>query len=189
MLKTGLVVAGAVLVLLLIKRKINSMRNMSFSLKTLHSNRKWIYYNSVGMNSVLLMNIPPDRRGLLHEKDALFNTLMLQEDIAKGQRVEGLTVEAFNNGDWYFVAKGLKSLVVDMGKDVEMGGFSYAPVWEEDQTGTIFHYNFYVSQDGENWKKCIDNGEFSNIMHNPVPYFVRFDKKQTAIGELGILLK
>ena len=29
-----------------------------------------IYYQSVGRNSVLLLNIPPDRRGLFHENDA-----------------------------------------------------------------------------------------------------------------------
>ncbi len=29
-----------------------------------------IYYSSVGRNSVLLLNIPPDRRGLIHENDA-----------------------------------------------------------------------------------------------------------------------
>jgi len=28
-----------------------------------------IYYQSVGCNSVLLLNIPPDRRGLIHEID------------------------------------------------------------------------------------------------------------------------
>lgn len=28
-----------------------------------------IYYHSVGRNSVLLLNIPPDKRGLVHEKD------------------------------------------------------------------------------------------------------------------------
>lgn len=32
-----------------------------------------IYYSSVGKNSVLLLNIPPDKRGLIHENDA--NTL------------------------------------------------------------------------------------------------------------------
>ncbi len=29
-----------------------------------------IYFKSVGYNSVLLLNIPPDRRGLIHENDA-----------------------------------------------------------------------------------------------------------------------
>ena len=293
-----------------------------------------IYYNSIGMNSVLLLNIPPDRRGLLHENDVkrikelsdyvqktfahnnltegnklweanpgskmeyslekerLINTFLIQEDIANGQRVEGFTLEVFSNGKWHFVAEGttvgykriirfsdskaekirvslnaargtamiktvgvyyaepledqhvkvklsdvnvegwktvnmkedakqaidgntdtnwktdgLKELVVDMGQEVEAAGFSYAPIKEEDLTGTIYHYNFYISKDGNNWVKCIENGEFSNIMHNPVPYFVRFGKKQTgryfkieplneingkektSIGDMGILLK
>lgn len=55
--------------------------------------------------------------------------------------------------------------------------------------------------------KCDTTGEFSNIMHNPVPYFVRFgkiyparyfklepvaeinSKAATAVGEVGVLLK
>lgn len=291
-----------------------------------------IYFRSVGCNSVLLLNIPPDKRGLINEhdvkrikelagyvkttfadnqvekgatawaakagaakeyrvkKNALVNTFLIQEDITKGQRVEGFMVEVFNNGAWHHVGEGttvgykrllrfsdshaekvrvtitgsrgdanisniglyyaeplveegvkiklsdvsvedwktigtdasaaidgkretvwktdnLIPLVVDMGKELEIAGFSYAPTQMEDLTGTIFKYNFYVSKDGKNWTKCDAGGEFSNIMHNPVPYFVRFGKKYparyfkleptveinnksvTAIGEVGILLQ
>lgn len=291
-----------------------------------------IYYRSVGCNSVLLLNIPPDRRGLLHENDvrrikelsdyiqksfadnklkkgnaawsaaagdakvynlkknALVNTFLIQEEIAKGQRVEGFKVEVFSEGAWHHVCEGttvgykrlipfsdsraekvrvtitatrgnarisniglyyaepladkgakvvlsdvpvkdwktvgtdasaaidgkretcwksdgLTPLVVDMGKEHEVAGFSYAPAQEEDLTGTLYHYRFYVSLDGVNWTKCDAAGEFSNIMHNPVPYFVRFGKSYparyfklepvdeingkavTAVGEVGILLK
>lgn len=291
-----------------------------------------IYFRSVGCNSVLLLNIPPDERGLINEhdvkrikelagyvkttfaenqmekdatvwaakagdtkeyrmkKNALVNTFLIQEDITKGQRVEGFMVEVFNNGAWHHVGEGttvgykrllrfsdshaekvrvtitgsrgdanisniglyyaeplveegakiklsdvsvedwktiganasaaidgkqetvwktdnLTPLVVDMGKELEIAGFSYAPTQMEDLTGTIFKYNFYVSRDGKNWTKCDAGGEFSNIMHNPVPYFVRFGKKYparyfkleptveinnksvTAIGEVGILLQ
>lgn len=291
-----------------------------------------IYYQSVGCNSVLLLNIPPDRRGLIHEIDvqrikelsgylaktfadnrvaggnglwqaqvgdskeyevtpgAMVNTFLIQEDITKGQRVEDFLVEAYSNGAWQYAAEGttigykrllrfsdcqpekirvtirgvrgmaninnvglyyaeplhdkgmkvklgdvpaegwktigmeaasaidgnretawkadgLIPLVVDMGKEEVIAGFCYAPVEEDDLTGTIYKYHFYVSTDGQNWVKCDANGEFSNIMHNPVPYFVRFGKtynaryfkleptaeinaeKKTSIGDVGILME
>ena len=291
-----------------------------------------IYYRSVGCNSVLLLNIPPDRRGLIHEIDvqrikelsdylaktfannqvtdgtglwqantgdskeytvkpgAMVNTFLIQEDIAQGQRVEDFLVEVYSNGTWQYAAEGttigykrllrfsdcqpekirvtirgtraeanisnvglyyaeplidksakvklsdvsvegwktvgmdaataidgnretawkadgLTPLVVDMGKEEAIAGFCYAPVAEEDLAGTIYKYHFYVSTDGQNWTKCDANGEFSNIMHNPIPYFVRFGKtynaryfkleptaeingeNKTSVGDVGVLLK
>ena len=107
-----------------------------------------IYYKSVGRNSVLQLNIPPDTRGLIHEIDAarikelksyidetfktdfiagrtmlwkadsqeskefdakcgsVFNTLMIREDISKGQRVENFTLEGLYNGQWQKIAEG-----------------------------------------------------------------------------------
>ncbi len=293
-----------------------------------------IYFKSVGYNSVLLLNIPPDLRGLINEndvqrlkefssylkktfarnyvlkgneawhgtsgtvrqydiqKEALVNAFMIQEDISKGQRVESFLVEAYKDGSWIHMAEGttvgykrlvrfsdtrperirvtirsargvanvaavglfyaepladkneevqlsdvpvdgwqvvggnadsrkaidgdrktvwrasaLMPLVVDMGDKVEVSGFSYAPSIGEDLTGTIYKYAFYVSLDGQSWTKCEASGEFSNIMHNPVPYFVRFGKTYPAryfkleplseinnknvvtVGEVGILIK
>lgn len=290
-----------------------------------------IYFKSVGCNSVLLLNIPPDRRGLIHEIDverikglsdylkktftdnfiikgnklwqsqsgeqkvfsvkngATVNTILLQEDISKGQRVEKFIVEAYQNGEWKFLTEGttigykrllrfsdlktnkiritivsarnkanisnvglyyaqnlldnsvkiklsdvdtktwksvgddtstafdgkretvckfnsLKPIVIDLGKVHGISGFSYSPALGDDLAGTIFKYNFYVSKDGKSWVKCVNNGEFSNIMHNPIPYFVRFGKKfdsryikleplseingenKTSVSEIGILL-
>ena len=293
-----------------------------------------IYFKSVGYNSVLLLNIPPDLRGLINEndvqrlkefssylkktfacnyvlkgneawhgtsgtvrqydiqKEALVNAFMIQEDISKGQRIESFLVEAYKDGSWIHMAEGttvgykrlvrfsdtrperirvtirsargvanvaavglfyaepladkneeiqlsdvpvdgwqvvggnadsrkaidgdrktvwrasaLTPLVVDMGHEVSMNGFSYAPSLEEDLTGTIYKYAFYVSLDGQSWTKCEAGGEFSNIMHNPVPYFVRFgktyparyfkleslseinNKNAVSVGEVGILTK
>jgi alpha-L-fucosidase len=107
-----------------------------------------IYFQSVGMNSVLLLNVPPDRRGRIHEIDAerlrqfgiyisntfsdnkltdgdvlwragsgdsreynimpgeTINTIMLQEDIKRGQRVEDFIVEGLINNEWRVLAKG-----------------------------------------------------------------------------------
>lgn len=108
-----------------------------------------IYFKSVGYNSVLLLNIPPDRRGLIHENDVkrlkefadyrqkmfsrnylkrefrgadlregtslvlkadgrhLVNTLLLGEDISRGQRVEKFAVDATSDGkNWTRIAYG-----------------------------------------------------------------------------------
>lgn len=53
-----------------------------------------LYYSSVGRNSNLLLNVPPDRRGLLHEKDveSLLTFRQLREkefetEIARGKKV------------------------------------------------------------------------------------------------------
>lgn len=112
------------------------------------SNLVDIYFQSAGYNSVLLLNIPPDRRGLIHENDveriselsrylisvfnknyvvdgdklwqvvsgktreynlernATFNTLLIQEDISKGQRVEKFKIEVLENGQWKRLANG-----------------------------------------------------------------------------------
>ena len=106
-----------------------------------------------------------------------------------------------------WTAEGLVPLVVDMGKEEAVAGFCYAPVAGEDLSGTIYKYRFYVSTDGENWTQCDATGEFSNIMHNPVPYYVRFGKtytaryfklepiteiksaEKTSVGDVGVLLK
>lgn len=293
-----------------------------------------IYFKSVGYNSVLLLNIPPDLRGRIHESDvqrlkefsgylkktfarnyvlkgdeawqgtsgtareydvqkgALVNAFMIQEDISKGQRIESFLVEAYKDGTWIHLSEGttvgykrlvrfsdtrperirvtirsargianvsavglfyaepladkseevqlsdipvtewkvvggnadsrlaidgdrktvwrasaLTPLVVDMGHEVSVKGFSYAPSLEEDLTGTIYKYAFYISLDGQSWTKCEASGEFSNIMHNPIPYFVRFGKTYPAryfklepisemnnknavtVGEVGILTR
>ncbi|MFA6702394.1 MAG: alpha-L-fucosidase [Dysgonamonadaceae bacterium] len=107
-----------------------------------------IYFKSVGMNSVLLLNIPPDTRGQINEVDVLrlkefssylktvfennklsnssiyweanigetkefnlkevdtINTIMLQEDIQKGQRVESFKVEGLFDNEWKILTKG-----------------------------------------------------------------------------------
>lgn len=107
-----------------------------------------IYFKSVGMNSVLLLNIPPDKRGLIHETDVKriqelnkyitdnlsksliidgvkatatkegkfntyklkeptkINTMMLREDISKGQHIESFAIEALIAGKWQPIVAG-----------------------------------------------------------------------------------
>ena len=72
-----------------------------------------LYYSSVGRNSNLLLNVPPDRRGLLHENDVrsllAFRDLLKKEfesDLARGKKVlvsasrgKGYKGSAVNDGN------------------------------------------------------------------------------------------
>ena len=93
-----------------------------------------------------------------------------------------------------------------MEKEVELSGFVYAPGNDEDLAGTIYRYEFAVSIDGVEWKTVVHEGEFSNIMHNPVPFTVRFKTPcraryfrltpleeitamaMTSVGEIGVII-
>ena len=239
-----------------------------------------IYFQSVGRNSVLLLNVPPDQRGHIHEADSSrlqemheylsrtfsddrvkrgrvpwdskpgaervyklkkgsrVNVVMLQEDIRRGQRVESFVVEGLGAGGWKVLCEGttighkrlvrfeeseLKAikvrvtesrteahlcrvgafhapaipddtgeacrndiprenwtiengqpLALNLGKEVTLAAFTYAPLKSRDGEEMAFRFNFAVSEDGEKWRTVIKDGEFSNIMHNPVPMTVSF---------------
>lgn len=296
-----------------------------------------IYFCSVGYNSVLLLNVPPDRRGLIHEKDVArlkefgdylrntfsenkaeslgaiemqegesreirvneatpVNTVLLGEDILCGQRVEEFTLEALKEGIWQKLGQGTtigykrllrfpacrvsslrlkilrsrgtvhirevgayqapeisaewqgfhvtdvlpdawkvvepektgehpasyaidkeketfwqtelpEKLTVDMGKRYHISGFTYVPVSSEDKGGIVFRYRFWVSEDGKRWTACSCPGEFGNIMYQPLPQTVCFERTYPAryfrfepleeiknrtfirIAEIGILLQ
>lgn len=68
-----------------------------------------IYCNSVGHNSVLLLNLPPDRRGLLHPLDSL-NVAMLRKGLDEtfsNNLLKGAKVAASNNRGKKFDARFL----------------------------------------------------------------------------------
>jgi alpha-L-fucosidase len=98
-----------------------------------------LYYSSVGRNCNLLLNVPPDRRGLLHENDVksllAFRKLLNEEfkkDIALGKVVKassfrGKGYEASNVTDddpeTYWATKDSESggdIIIDLGEATEV---------------------------------------------------------------------
>lgn len=67
-------------------------------------------------------------------------------------------------------------VVIDMGEQVNLKGFTYTPRNNPEAMGTIYQYNFYVSEDGNNWIKVMNNAAFDNIKNNPVKQLVKFDR-------------
>jgi alpha-L-fucosidase len=98
-----------------------------------------LYYSSIGRNSNLLLNVPPDRRGLLHENDVksllAFRELREKEfpaDLALGKKASasserGRAYRAGNINDgeketYWAVPDGITeaSVTIDLGEETEM---------------------------------------------------------------------
>lgn len=58
-------------------------------------------------------------------------------------------------------------LAVDLGREYSVCGFKYLPDQAKWSSGIITSYEFYLSDDSENWT-LVDKGEFSNIKNNPL---------------------
>ncbi len=69
-------------------------------------------------------------------------------------------------------------LVIDLGKQQKISGFSYFPDQALWGPGIITEYEFYVSTNNRNWNRVSD-GEFSNIKNNPLWQTKNFDVVNT----------
>ncbi len=98
-----------------------------------------LYYSSVGRNSNLLLNVPPDRRGLLHENDVkslmAFKELRekeFQNELGKGKKVSATSTRGkvygaakVNDGkpETYWAANENQTtadLIIDLGTETEV---------------------------------------------------------------------
>jgi len=68
-----------------------------------------------------------------------------------------------------------QAMIVDLGEDLELTGFTYLPTQARYIDGTISNYKFYVSEDGKKWGGPVSSGEFSNIRNSPVLQTVTFE--------------
>ncbi len=83
-----------------------------------------LYYKSVGRGASFLLNVPPDRRGLLHEADVAslrtlgnalratfakrettFDLIRLREDIRHGQRIDAIEIDIEEPSGWRTIAR------------------------------------------------------------------------------------
>jgi alpha-L-fucosidase len=131
-----------------------------------------LYYQSVGRNSNLLLNVPPDRRGLLHENDVksllAFNELLKKEfenDLAKGKKatakqVRGKSYGASNvtdgNSETYWATKDDQTtgeLIIDMGTETEVNRIILQEYIKLGQRVQEFSVSAFTN--GE-WKTLID---------------------------------
>src|SRR5690606_15460599 len=64
-------------------------------------------------------------------------------------------------------------ITIDMGRQQRISGFSYLPRQDRNTSGIISRYLLESSEDGVSWQR-IGEGEFSNIVANPIAQYIGF---------------
>jgi alpha-L-fucosidase len=112
----------------------------------------------------------------------------------KGWKVLGVESETVNrildgnkSTTWYQGRdkKMPVDLVIDLGRDQNLCGFQYLPD-QNRAMGIITNYQFFVSQDNNNWKQ-VDEGEFANIKNNPLWQIKKFSPEKARYIKLRAL--
>lgn len=131
-----------------------------------------LYYSSVGRNSNLLLNVPPDRRGLLHENDVksllAFRQLLEKEfvtDLASGKKASATAVRGKNyrasnvndgNKDSYWAVPDditSAAVTIDLGSETDLNRIVLQEYIRLGQRVKEFKVDAMVN--GE-WKKILD---------------------------------
>ena len=131
-----------------------------------------LYYSSVGRNSNLLLNVPPDRRGILNENDVksllAFRELLKKEfekDIAKGMKVTATSIrgkgyEASNvndgNPQTFWATNDNQTygdLIIDLGDTTEVNRILIQEYIKLGQRVQEFQVSAFIDN---NWKQLIE---------------------------------
>jgi alpha-L-fucosidase len=131
-----------------------------------------LYYSSVGRNSNLLLNVPPDRRGILNENDVksllAFRELLKKEfdkDLAKGMKVSATSIrgkgyEASNindgNPETFWATNDNQTygdIIIDLGDTTEVNRILIQEYIKLGQRVQEFQVSAFI---GGEWKNLID---------------------------------
>ncbi len=158
-----------------------------------------IYFSSVGYNSVLLLNLPPDRRGLIHENDVqrlrefrqalndIFDKNLAQGSKAKASSVRGNDPTfaagkiADDNKETYWMTD---DWTTSAQIEFDLGGartFNVAELAEHIATGQRISSFALEAWDGSNWN------EFARGTAVGYKRLLRFPEVTTARVRLRIL--
>jgi alpha-L-fucosidase len=165
-----------------------------------------IYFHSVGRNCVLLMNIPPDKEGLINEADIknLKEWTKLRDDIFKNNLVKGAVITSSNginsNGildgkyETYWTSKGKDtSAVIDL-KLKNKTTFNVLMLQENITVGQRIE-NFELEYwDGKSWKKAAKGTtvgykrllQFDPVTSDKVRLKISSSRLNPTIAEMGL---
>ncbi len=68
---------------------------------------------------------------------------------------------------WIINEKLPAEIIIDLGKILNLKGFTYLPDQGRWNPGIINRYELFISSDAKNWGKPVSEGEFANIKNSP----------------------
>jgi alpha-L-fucosidase len=98
---------------------------------------------------------------------------------------------------------GTQEVVIDLGRVYSLRGFTYWPMQERWAFGIFTNFEFLTSTDNKKWTLATE-GEFSNIVNNPVEQIISFEvsparfiklraldikgeEQRASFGEIGVI--
>jgi alpha-L-fucosidase len=169
-----------------------------------------LYYSSVGRNSNLLLNVPPDRNGVLHETDVrallAFKKMLDKEferDLARGKKVkasdsrgEGFGGSNVIDGDpeTYWAASDsvtTAELIVDLGDETEVNRILIQEYIKLGQRVQEFNVSAFIEG---RWKKLLDGTtigykvirKFPVIKTSKIKIDINISKACPVISNIGL---
>lgn len=89
---------------------------------------------------------------------------------------------------WGIKVKKLPAdVVIDLGSEMPIKGFTYTPDQGRYINGIATSYAFYVSRDGKSWGVPVSKGEFPNIQNSPVKQEKSFEKTKARYIKFSAL--
>lgn len=165
-----------------------------------------IYFNSVGRNGVLLLNIPPDKRGLIHESDiaVLKQWKQLRDDIFKNNLAKGSGIKSVNgvntkylldgNNATHFTTKGNDTATVIELQLKSQASFNVLQLQENIRIGQRIEHFELDYWDGAEWKIAAIGTtigykrllRFNTITANRVRLRILSSRLIPCLAELGL---
>lgn len=125
--------------------------------------------------------------------------------IVEGSEKAEVVIDANGDTFWTATTKDKNQLIIDLGRVMDLKGFSYTPMQARFPHGIITDYEFSVSMDTAHWVQK-SKGEFGNIVNNRIRQEIYFksskarfiklkaikvagEKSNATFGEIGILQK
>lgn len=165
-----------------------------------------IYFHSVGRNCVLLMNIPPDKEGLINDADikVLHQWTKLRDDIFKNNLATGAIISSSNGihgnalldkkYDTYWTTKAKDTFAVIELKLKDKSTFNVLILQENIAIGQRIEKFELDYWDGNDWQKATEGTtvgykrllQFNNITTDKVRLKILSSRLNPTLSEMGL---